>query len=128
MHTDDTPVAMLVPGNGKTLTGRFWVYARDDHRSGSTEPAAVWLVRLLVGPQRRLPSNSARGILQADAYTGFGQLYASSDVHEAACWDHARRKDYDIDASTPSSDTQTLLEMIGERYGIEADIRGKPTR
>ncbi|MEX3606016.1 MAG: transposase [Burkholderia sp.] len=34
------------------------------------------------------------GILQADAYTGFGQLYASGDVHEAACWDHARRKDY----------------------------------
>ncbi|MEX3606015.1 MAG: transposase domain-containing protein [Burkholderia sp.] len=32
----------------------------------------------------------------------------------------------DIHASTPSSDTQTLLTMIGERYGIEADIRGKP--
>ncbi|MEX3606411.1 MAG: transposase, partial [Burkholderia sp.] len=62
----------------------------------------------------------------ADAYAGFDQLYASGDVHEAACWDHAWRKDYDIHASTPSSDTQTLLAMIGERYGIEADIRGKP--
>ncbi|MEX3606723.1 MAG: transposase, partial [Burkholderia sp.] len=40
-------------------------------------------------------------ILQADAYAGFDQLYASGDVHGAACWDHARRKDYDIQASTP---------------------------
>ena len=128
LHTDDTPVAVLAPGNGKTLTGRFWVYARDDRRSGSTEPAAVWFDyssdRKGIHPQTRLAA--FHGILQADAYAGFDQLYASGDVHEAACWDHARRKYYDIHASTPTPDIQKLLEMIGELYGIEADIRGKP--
>src|SRR6202049_3660825 len=42
IHADDTPIPVLAPGNGKTKTGRLWVYLRDDSRSGSTEPAAVW--------------------------------------------------------------------------------------
>ncbi|MBZ4242047.1 transposase, partial [Mycobacterium tuberculosis] len=36
------------------------------------------------------------------------------------------RKYYEIPASTPTDETQKLLEMIGESYGIETDIRGKP--
>jgi transposase len=128
VHTDDTPVAVLAPGNGKTSTGRFWVYMRDDRRSASTDPAAVWFDyssdRKGVHPQTRLAG--FKGILQADAYAGFDKLYASGNVHEAACWDHCRRKYYDIHASTPTPDTEKLLEMIGELYSIEAGIRGKP--
>ena len=26
IHTDDTPIAVLAPGNGKTRTGRLWAY------------------------------------------------------------------------------------------------------
>lgn len=33
---------------------------------------------------------------------------------------------YDVHERTPTPDTQKLLEMIGELYSIEADIRGKP--
>jgi transposase/uncharacterized small protein (DUF1192 family) len=128
VHTDDTPVAVLAPGNGKTATGRFWVYVRDDRRSGSTEPAAVWFDyssdRKGVHPQTRLAE--FKGILQADAYSGFDKLYAGGNIHEAACWDHARRYYYDVHARTPTPDTQKLLEMIGELYSIEAGIRGKP--
>nr|WP_234775249.1 IS66 family transposase [Paraburkholderia tropica] len=128
VHTDDTPVAVLAPGNGKTSTGRFWVYMRDDRRSGSTDPAAVWFDyssdRKGVHPQTRLAEFT--GILQADAYAGFDKLYANGNVHEAACWDHARRYYYDVHERTPTPDTQKLLEMIGELYGIEAGIRGKP--
>ncbi|MEX3605629.1 MAG: hypothetical protein VB142_02980 [Burkholderia sp.] len=98
----------LAPGNGKTLIGRFWVYARDDRRSGATEPAGM--VRLLVGPQRRLPSN--RGSRHS---TAFCSRMPTPDLDQ-------------LYASMPSSDSQTLLAMIGERYGIEADIWGKPTR
>ncbi|MBB5405360.1 transposase [Paraburkholderia atlantica] len=39
LHADDTPIPVLSPGNRKTRTGRLWVYVRDDHRSGSTQPA-----------------------------------------------------------------------------------------
>lgn len=31
------------------------------------------------------------GILQADGYAGFAQLYATGTIQEAACWAHARR-------------------------------------
>jgi hypothetical protein len=73
VHVDDTPVAVLAPGNGKTVTGRFWVYVRDDRRSGSAEPAAVWFDfssdRKGVHPQTRLAA--FHGIVQADAYSGY---------------------------------------------------------
>ncbi|SAK80015.1 transposase IS66 [Caballeronia hypogeia] len=128
LHGDDTTVPVLTPGNQKTTTGRFWVYVRDDRRSGSAEPAAVWFTyssdRKGVHPQTHLAN--FKGILQADAYAGFDQLYASGDVFEAACWDHARRYIFDVHERTPTPDTQKLLEMIGELYRIEADIRGKP--
>jgi len=42
LHGDDTTVPVLTPGNRKATSGRVWVYVRDDRRSGSTEPAAVW--------------------------------------------------------------------------------------
>jgi transposase len=128
LHADDTPIPVLAPGNKKTKTGRLWVYVRDDSRSGSTEPAAVWFAyspdRKGIHPQTHLAG--FEGILQADAYGGFNELYANGKIREAACWDHARRKLYEVHASTPSAATQHVLELIGELYGIEAGIRGEP--
>src|ERR1700761_5056915 len=73
LHVDDTPIPVLAPGNRKTKTGRLWVYVRDDTRSGSTDPAAVWFAyspdRKGVHPQTHLAG--FEGILQADAYGGF---------------------------------------------------------
>jgi transposase len=36
------------------------------------------------------------GILQADAYGGWGKLYDSGPITEAACWAHARRPWWDL--------------------------------
>ena len=128
IHADDTPIPVLAPGNKKTKTGRLWVYVRDERRSGSKEPAAVWFAyspnRQGVHPQRHLTGFS--GILQADAYSGFNELFRDGSMREAACWAHARRKLYDIHVRTPSETTQKALDYIGELYGIEASIRGKP--
>ncbi|MGK8200649.1 IS66 family transposase [Burkholderia cepacia] len=128
LHADDTPIPVLAPGNKKTRTGRLWVYVRDDNRSGSTEPAAVWFAyssdRKGIHPRTHLAG--FKGILQADAYGGFDELYVNGKIREAACWDHARRKLYEVHASTPSEATQHVLELIGELYSIEAGIRGKP--
>ncbi|GJH07158.1 IS66 family transposase [Paraburkholderia terrae] len=128
LHADDTPIPVLAPGNKKTKTGRLWVYVRDDSRSGSTEPAAVWFAyspnRQGIHPQTHLAG--FKGILQADAYAGFNELFADGTVREAACWDHARRKLYDVHVRTPSQTTKEVLDMIGELYSIEASIRGSP--
>ena len=42
IHSDDTPMPVLSPGNGQAKTARLWVYVRDDRNSGSVAPPAVW--------------------------------------------------------------------------------------
>ena len=38
--TDDTPIAVLAPGRGRTREARFWVYAFDPRPWGGTGPPA----------------------------------------------------------------------------------------
>ena len=81
VHADDTPVPVLDPGRGRTKTGRLWTYVRDDRPAGSRDPPAVWY---RYSPDRkgehpRAHLRNFRGILQADAYAGFGPLYQSGD-------------------------------------------------
>ncbi|WP_457326105.1 IS66 family transposase, partial [Roseateles sp. P5_E11] len=98
VHADDTPVKVLAPGEGKTRTGRLWVYVRDDRPSGDSAAPAVWFRysadRKGEHPQRHL--RDFRGILQADAYGGWNALYDGGQVVEAACWAHARRPWWDL--------------------------------
>ena len=127
LHADDTPVPVLAPGAGRTKTGRLWVYARDDRPFAGIAPPAV-LYRYT--PDRRGEHPRAhlagfRGILQADGYAGFAGLYQGGDVHEAACWAHARRKLHDVHEATKSPLAHEALTRIAALYAIEHDIRGR---
>uniref|UniRef100_UPI001BFF2BC2 IS66 family transposase n=1 Tax=Escherichia coli TaxID=562 RepID=UPI001BFF2BC2 len=126
LHADDTPVPVLLPGNKKTKTGRLWTCVRDDRNAGSTLAPAVWFAyspdRKGIHPQTHLAGFS--GVLQADAYAGFNELYRDGRITEAACWAHARRKIHDVHVRTPSALTEEALKRIGELYAIEAEIRG----
>lgn len=127
LHADDTPVPVLAPGNGKTQTGRLWTYVRDDRPAGSIEPPAVWFA---YSPDRKgeRPREHLRnfcGILQADAYAGFNQLYEGGQIQEAACWAHVRRKFYDLHEAHRSPVAAEAMERIGQLYGIEQEIRGR---
>ena len=82
------------------------------------------IARKGIHPQEHLKGFA--GILQADAYAGFGAMYESGAVKEAACWAHARRKFYDLHVARPSAVTAAALERIGALYAIETEIRGKP--
>ena len=96
LHGDDTTVPVLA--KMKTVTGRLWTYVRDDRPfGGSAPPAAVFFYspdRAGEHPAGHLADFS--GILQADAYAGYTQLYEGNrkpgPVIEAACWSHGRRK------------------------------------
>jgi transposase len=100
LHGDDTPVPVLA--RGKTDTARLWVYVRDDRPfAGPAPPAALFRYsrdRRGLHPQAHLESWS--GILQADAYAGFGELYAverrPGPAIRALCWAHARRKFFEL--------------------------------
>lgn len=127
VHADDTTVPVLDPGRGKTKTGRLWCYARDDQPFGGKTPPAVLYC---YSPDRKGEHPRAhlagfRGILQADGYAGYAGLY-DRGVTEAACWAHARRKLFDVHASTQSPPALEALQRIAALYAIEAAIRGRP--
>lgn len=61
-------------------------------------------------------------MLQADAYTGFNELYRDGRITEAACWAHTRRKIHDVHVRTPPALTDEALKRFGELYTVEAEI------
>jgi hypothetical protein len=95
LHGDDTTVPVLA--KGKTVTGRCWVYVRDDRPFGGAGPPAAMFYysrdRKGEHPQAHLARYA--GILQADAFDGYNQLYLPGrmpgPIREASCWAHARR-------------------------------------
>jgi transposase len=127
LHADDTPVPVLAPGNGKTKTGRLWTYVRDDRAAGDTAAPAVWFSyspdRKGEHPQQHLAE--FRGVLQADGYAGFNQLYENGRIQEAACWAHVRRKFYDLIEAHRSPTATEAVERIAAFYVIENEIRGR---
>ncbi|MGI4939789.1 MAG: IS66 family transposase [Janthinobacterium lividum] len=100
LHGDDTTVPVLA--KGKTTTGRVWVYVRDDRPFGGADPPAALFHfspdRKGEHPQAHLANWT--GVLQADAYGGYGKLYLGerrpAPIIEAACWAHARRKFFEL--------------------------------
>jgi transposase len=95
LHGDDTTVRVLALG--KCDLARCWVYVKDDKPFGGSDPPAAMFYysrdRSGEHPQAHLAGYA--GILQADAFGGYGKLYEigrnSGPVLEAACWVHARR-------------------------------------
>jgi transposase len=128
VHTDDTPLPVLAPGNGRTLTGRVWVYLRDGRTHGDTTPPAV---AFFYSPDRKGARPAAhlkgfQGYLQADAYAGYDRIYEAGTIVEVGCWAHARRKIHEVYESTESPVAAEALAFIKELYRIEARIRGRP--
>src|SRR5262249_46059103 len=67
---------------------RLWTYVRDDRPAGCEAASAVWFAyspdRKGEHPARHL--KNYKGILQADGYAGFNQLYEKGNIIEAACF------------------------------------------
>jgi transposase len=133
VHADDTPVPVLQPGRKTTKQGRLWGYVRDDRASGDTTPPAVWFTytgdRKGIHPQQHL--KDFVGIVQADGYAGYAELFKNKDgtkpqAIEAACWAHARRKFYELHQATGSPQALHALTTIQSLYKIEAEVRGLP--
>jgi len=128
LHVDDTPVPVLAPGTGKTKTGRLWTYVRDERPfAGSRPPAALFCYspdRKGEHPQAHL--TDFRGVIHADGYAGFNELFAGGRIVEAACWAHVRRKFFDVHAATGSAIAKEALDRIGQLYAVEKTVNGSP--
>lgn len=57
-------------------------------------------------------------------YAGYNQIVLDYALKRVGCWAHARRKFYDL-AKFGSKVAETALEMIGELYKVEKDIKDK---
>jgi transposase len=100
LHGDDTTVPILA--KGKTVMGRIWTYVRDDRPfGGHAPPAALYYAsrdRKHEHPVQHLQAFT--GILQADAYSGYNELYdprrSQGAITAALCWAHARRQFFEL--------------------------------
>jgi transposase len=139
LHGDDTTVPILA--KGKTITGHIWTYVRDDRAfSGRAPPAALYYAsrdRRHEHPARHLQDFT--GILQADAYSGYNELYDPSRtqgaITAALCWAHARRQFFELadiaanarrgkKAPTISPVALEAVKRIDALFDIERTING----
>ncbi|WP_246870423.1 IS66 family transposase, partial [Novosphingobium sp. SG707] len=125
LHGDDTTVPVMA--KGKTDTGRLWNYVRDDRPFGGADPPAVVFRysrdRRGEHPQAHLATWS--GILQADAFAGYGELYAAGRsaglILEAGCFAHARRKFFELADVEGAARKKSRGEKTGQIYPIALD-------
>uniref|UniRef100_UPI001107C904 IS66 family transposase n=1 Tax=Poseidonocella sp. HB161398 TaxID=2320855 RepID=UPI001107C904 len=139
LHGDDTTVPLLARGG--TKTARLWTYVRDDRPfSGAAPPAAVFkFSRDRGGEHPAAHLKGWQGILQADAYAGYNQLYQGDrkpgPVLPALCWAHGRRKFFEladvegnIRKGKSSKEISPIafeaVKRIDALFGIERELGG----
>ena len=105
---------------------------RDDRPfAGPDPPAAVFFYsrnRRGEHPARHLAGYA--GILQADAYAGFGELYDGKrkpgPITEAACWSHGRRHFFELADLRKAPLAAAAVQRLDEIFAIERRINGLP--
>jgi transposase len=140
LHGDDTTVPILA--KGKTIKGHIWTYVRDDRPfGGRAPPAALYYAsrdRRHEHPARHLQGFT--GILQADAYSGYNEVYdpsrAQGPITAALCWAHARRQFFELadiaanarrgrSAAAISPIALEAVKRIDGLFDIERGINGQ---
>ena len=125
LHGDETPVAMLKPGNGKTHRSYLWAYA----------PGAFEAMRAVVydfcdsraGEHARAFLGEWRGSLICDDYAGYKASFAQG-VTEVGCLAHARRKFFELHAANKSEIAELAVNQFARVYEIEREVKDLPAR
>ena len=120
LQADETPVAVLDPGSGKTATGYLWAY-----RTLPSDPVQAVsfdfaMSRSQAHPNRMLAS--FKGTLQVDGYAGYNDILSRRGVIEAGCLAHARRKFVDVFEATKSPVAKEAIARIAALYEVEHAI------
>jgi len=114
LHADETPVAQLDPGAGKTKRAYLFAY-----RSATAAPIVVFdYCGNRSGKHASAFLGDWRGALLVDDYAGYKALFANG-VTELGCWAHARRKFFDLHAANKSANANEALRRIAALYAIE---------
>jgi transposase len=117
LHADETPVAQLDPGKGKTKRAYLWAYRSNDFDHGP--PIVVFDYQSGRGGKYALEYLSGwQGHLMVDDFAGYKPLFRIG-VTELACFAHARRKLFDLYVANKSPIAEQALKWIAALYGVE---------
>jgi hypothetical protein len=131
LHADETPVAMLDPGRGKTRKAYVWAYAR-----GAFDPVPGVIYDFCVGRGAQFPitflgaaqgdqdKRSWRGTLVRDEYKAYDSVMSAEPGRTGAgCLAHARRKfDELLLDSGKSAVAEETLRRIAQIYRLEREL------
>lgn len=120
LHADETPVAMLDPGAGKTRKAYVWAYAR-----GAFDPIPSVVYDFAPGRAGRYPIEFLgrwSGTLTCDDYAGYGTALKLHGRIEAGCLAHARRKFDELAKAGASPVAAQALQRIAWLYRIEQEV------
>jgi hypothetical protein len=119
-QVDETPVAYLAPGEGKTKQGYLWTACRpqgDVFYRWETSRAAECLERML--------PRDFKGVLQCDGYSAYPAFAKGRNgIQLAGCWAHVRRKFHEALEQSPRP-AGWVMRQIQHLYRIESSLREK---
>jgi transposase len=125
LHADETPVAMLKPGEGKTHRAYLWAYAPGAFESIKAVVYDFCESRSGEHARRFLghgTDKAWKGRLTCDDFSGYKALIASG-VTEVGCLAHARRKFFDLHAANQSQIAAFALQQFARVYDIEREVK-----
>ena len=121
VHADETPIALLDPGGGKTKRAYMWAYAR-----GAFEPEPGVVFDFCAGRGGKHATEFLKGwagTLVVDAYSGYDAALSLHGRSTAYCLAHARRKFDELVKAGASVVASQAIQRIARLYKIEADAR-----
>lgn len=114
LQTDDTPMKVLAY-RSTGYKGRLWVYLDPLNRQVVFDATQT---HERDGPMKFLAN--FEGYLQADAYSGYDELYRTRAIVEVGCWSHGRRRF--VDALATDSRAAIVIALVQKLYKIEREI------
>jgi transposase len=124
LHADETPVAMLKPGAGKTHRAYLWSYCTT--RYNPIQAVVFDFADSRGGQHARnflgLPGEAGwHGNLVCDDFSGYKACFEMG-VTEAGCLAHARRKFHELWVNNQSTIGERALRFFVQLYDIEREV------
>jgi transposase len=125
LHADETPVALLKPGKGKTHKAYLWSYCTTSY--GTVKAVVFDFAETRAGENAREflrigQADAWRGTLVCDDYAGYKAMF-SLGVTEAGCLAHARRKFHELWDPHKSPVAEQALKFFGLLYDVEREVQ-----
>ena len=121
LHADETPVAMLDPGAGKTRKAYVWGYARGEF---DARPGVVY--EFCPGRGAKYPVEFLKGwngTLVCDDYKAYETVFKLGQRIEAGCLVHARRKFDELIKHGHSEVAAEAVRRLAWVFKVEHDAR-----